>query len=342
MNLLVTGGCGFIGSAFIRYVLRHTAKTRVMKLVNLDALTYAGNRANVAEVEKSPRYTFAYGDIGDHALVTRLLAQHAIDAVVHFAAESHVDHSIHSPEPFYQTNVLGTLRLMNCARLYWQDLPADRKAEFRFIHISTDEVFGSLGPNDAPFTEQTRFAPNSPYAASKAASDYIARCYYQTFGFPVIVTNCSNNYGPHQFPEKLIPRIITEALKGNPLTVHGDGQQVRDWIHVNDHCEAIMRVLAAGHPGESYNIGGNWEATNRVVIGSICDLLDQMHPRSDGASYASQVVHVADRPGNDRRYSMDCAKMLRELWWSPKIRFADGLSDPVHFYLGKHLAEAHP
>jgi len=332
MNLLVTGGCGFIGSNFIRQRLAETDPV-LHRLVNLDALTYAGNPANLADLAGDPRYVFAHGDIGESALVARLLATHAIDAIVNFAAESHVDRSIDSPEPFIQTNVLGTLRLLNEARLHWSRLPDQKKNTFRFLHVSTDEVYGSLAPGAPAFTEEHNFEPNSPYAASKAASDHLVRAYQHTYGLPTLTTNCSNNYGPYHFPEKLIPLIILNALDGKNLPVYGDGQQVRDWLYVEDHAAAIWRVLQQGRVGETYNIGGLNEQPNLAIVQKICALLDQKSPRADGQRYANQVTHVADRPGHDRRYAIDCAKIRRELGWSPRESFATGIEKTVDWYL---------
>ncbi len=332
MNLLVTGGCGFIGSNFIRQRLAETDPV-LHRLVNLDALTYAGNPANLADLAGDPRYVFAHGDIGESALVARLLATHAIDAIVNFAAESHVDRSIDSPEPFIQTNVLGTLRLLNEARLHWSRLPDQKKNTFRFLHVSTDEVYGSLAPGAPAFTEEHNFEPNSPYAASKAASDHLVRAYQHTYGLPTLTTNCSNNYGPYHFPEKLIPLIILNALDGKNLPVYGDGQQVRDWLYVEDHAAAIWRVLQQGRVGETYNIGGLNEQPNLAIVQKICALLDQKSPRADGQRYANQVTHVADRPGHDRRYAIDCAKIKRELGWSPRESFATGIEKTVDWYL---------
>jgi dTDP-glucose 4,6-dehydratase len=332
MNLLVTGGCGFIGSNFVRQRLLEKGSP-VTKLVNLDALTYAGNPANLADLAGDPRYVFAHGSIGDPELVSRLLAEHAIDAVVNFAAESHVDRSIDSPEPFIQTNVVGTLRLLNACRLHWAKLPEARKSAFRFLHVSTDEVYGTLGPKDPAFTEETPFAPNSPYAASKAASDHLVRAYQHTYKFPTLTTNCSNNYGPYHFPEKLIPLIILNAIEGKPLPVYGDGMQVRDWLYVEDHAAAIWLVLQRGRIGETYNIGGLNEQPNIEIVRQVCALLDRKLPRSDGKSYVAQVTYVADRPGHDRRYAIDCTKIQRELGWSPKESFATGIAKTVDWYL---------
>jgi dTDP-glucose 4,6-dehydratase len=332
MNLLVTGGAGFIGSNFIRQRLTEQG-SRLAELVNLDALTYAGNPANLADLAHDPRYVFALGDIGDAALVARLLAEHQIDAVVNFAAESHVDRSIDSPEPFVQTNVVGTLRLLNASRLYWSKLPAPRKSAFRFLHVSTDEVYGTLAPDDPAFTEETPFAPNSPYAASKAASDHLVRAYQHTYGFPTLTTNCSNNYGPYHFPEKLIPLMILNALEGKPLPVYGDGMQIRDWLYVEDHAAAIWLVLQKGRVGETYNIGGLNEQPNIAIVKTICALLDRKAPRADGQPYAQQITYVADRPGHDRRYAINCAKLQRELGWSPRESFATGIEKTVDWYL---------
>jgi dTDP-glucose 4,6-dehydratase len=332
MNLLVTGGCGFIGSNFIRQ--RLTEKSSVLhKLVNLDALTYAGNPANLADLAGDPRYVFAHGSIGDDALVAKLLAEHAIDAIVNFAAESHVDRSIDSPEPFIQTNVVGTLRLLNQARLHWSKLPDMKKNTFRFLHVSTDEVYGSLAPGAPAFTEQHNFEPNSPYAASKAASDHLVRAYQHTYGLPTLTTNCSNNYGPYHFPEKLIPLIILNALEQKNLPVYGDGMQVRDWLYVEDHAAAIWLVLQQGRTGETYNIGGLNEQPNIAIVKKICELLDRKSPRADGQAYANQIKHVADRPGHDRRYAINCDKLQKELGWAPKENFATGIEKTVDWYL---------
>jgi dTDP-glucose 4,6-dehydratase len=332
MNILVTGGCGFIGSNFIRQRLTE-AGSPLQKLVNLDLLTYAGNPANLADLAADPRYVFQKGDIGDEELVSKLLADHQIDAVLNFAAESHVDRSIDSPEPFVQTNVTGTLRLLNASRHYWKSLPDERRAAFRFLHVSTDEVYGTLAPNDPAFSETTPFAPNSPYAASKAASDHLVRAFHHTFGFPTLTTNCSNNYGPYHFPEKLIPLMILNALDGKPLPVYGDGQQIRDWLYVEDHAAAIWLVLRNGRLGETYNVGGLNERANLDVVNTLCALLDAKSPRPDGASYSAQITYVADRPGHDRRYAIDCAKIQSELGWSPRESFETGLAKTVDWYL---------
>jgi dTDP-glucose 4,6-dehydratase len=332
MNLLVTGGCGFIGSNFIRQRLTESDPL-LTKLVNLDQLTYAGNPSNLADLAGDTRYFFVQGDIGDPVLVSRLLAEHAIDAVVNFAAESHVDRSIDSPEPFIQTNVVGTLRLLNAARLYWSKLPEPRKNAFRLLHVSTDEVYGTLAPGDPAFTEETPFAPNSPYAASKAASDHLVRAYHHTYGLPVLTTNCSNNYGPYHFPEKLIPLVILNALEGKSLPVYGDGQQIRDWLYVEDHAAAIWLVLRQGRVGETYNIGGLSEKPNIEIVRTICTLLDRKSPRSDSQSYAVQITYVTDRPGHDRRYAINCTKLQRELGWNPRESFSTGLEKTVDWYL---------
>jgi dTDP-glucose 4,6-dehydratase len=332
MNLLVTGGCGFIGSNFVRQRLAETGSPP-RKLVNLDLLTYAGNPANLADLAGDPRYVFVRGDIGETTLVSRLLTEQAIDAVVNFAAESHVDRSIDSPEPFVQTNVVGTLRLLNCARQYWLKLPEPRRSAFRFLHVSTDEVYGTLAPGDPPFVETTRYEPNSPYAASKAASDHFVRAFHHTYGLPVLTTNCSNNYGPYQFPEKMIPLMILNCLEGKPLPVYGDGQQVRDWLYVEDHCAAIWLVLQRGLVDETYNIGGLCEKPNLEVVRGICRLLDEKAPRPDGKSHDSLISFVQDRPGHDRRYAIDCAKIQRELGWTPRESFATGFTKTVDWYL---------
>ena len=332
MNLLVTGGCGFIGSNFIRQRLTE-AGSPLKKLVNVDALTYAGNPANLADLAKDPRYVFAHGDIADTALISRLLAENQIDAVVNFAAESHVDRSIDSPEPFVQTNVVGTLRLLNATRLYWAKLTEPKKSAFRFLHVSTDEVYGTLSLTDPAFTEDTPFAPNSPYAASKAASDHLVRAYQHTYKLPTLTTNCSNNYGPFHFPEKLIPLVILNALECKPLPVYGDGMQIRDWLFVEDHAAAIWLVLQKGRTGETYNIGGLNEKPNIEIVKTICALLDQKSPRADGKAYASQITYVTDRPGHDRRYAIDCTKLQSELGWKPRENFTTGIAKTVEWYL---------
>ena len=329
-TLLVTGGAGFIGSNFVRHLLAADADTRV---VNLDLLTYAGNRTTLADVEADGRHTFVHGDISDAKLLAHLFADHRIDAVVHFAAESHVDRSIDAPEAFLLTNVLGTFRLLDAARRHWKDLPAERAAAFRFLHVSTDEVYGSLRMEDPAFSETTPFAPNSPYAASKAGSDHFARAYFHTYGLPVVTTNCSNNYGPYQFPEKLIPLMILNALDGKPLPIYGDGGNVRDWLFVGDHCAAVARVLAAGRPGETYNVGGNHERTNLQIVDTLCAALDRLSPRADGRSYIEQRTFVADRPGHDRRYAINSAKLQAELGWTPAETFESGIDRTIRWYL---------
>ena len=331
MRLLVTGGAGFIGSNFVLQQLAE--RSDVERVVNLDLLTYAGNLANLGAVEKDERHVFVEGDIGDSELIAKLLAEHAIDAVLNFAAESHVDRSIDGPEAFVQTNVVGTLRLLQTTRAYWNTLPADKKSAFRFLHVSTDEVYGSLRPQDPAFTEETPFAPNSPYAASKAGSDHLVRAFHHTYGLPVLTTNCSNNYGPLQFPEKLIPLMIQNALEGRALPIYGDGLNVRDWLYVRDHTTAIRLVLDRGQVGETYNVGGLNEQPNIAVVDTLCALLDELRPRADGTSYTTLKTFVADRPGHDRRYAIDCAKITRELGWQPAESFATGLRKTVEWYL---------
>lgn len=332
MNLLVTGGCGFIGSNFIRQRLTEGASP-LRRLVNLDLLTYAGNPANLTDLTHDPRYRFVQGDIGDESLVARVLAEHQIDAVVNFAAESHVDRSIDSPEPFFQTNVVGTLRLLNATRRHWASLTAEARKAFRLLHVSTDEVYGSLEPSEAAWDETQPYEPNSPYSASKAASDHLVRAFHHTYGLPVVTTNCSNNYGPYHFPEKLIPLMILNALEGKPLPVYGDGQQIRDWLYVEDHASAIWLALRGGRVGETYNVGGLNERPNLEIVRRICALLDQKSPRADGRSYAEQITFVADRPGHDRRYAIDSTKIRRELGWAPQENFDSGIVKTVDWYL---------
>ena len=327
--ILVTGGCGFIGSAFILEWLA----TQNEPVVNLDLLTYAGRLANLRSVEQHPGYHFSHGDIADTTLVSQLLAQHKPRAVVHFAAESHVDRSIAGPLAFAQTNVVGTLRLLEAVLAYWQALPADQAAAFRFLDVSTDEVFGSLGPQDPPFSETNRYEPNSPYSASKAAADHMVRAWHHTYGLPTLTTHCSNNYGPRQFPEKLIPLIIHNALRGKPLPVYGDGQQIRDWLFVNDHCSAIRAVLAGGQPGETYNVGGRSERANLDVVNTICRTLDELRPRAGGTPHAALITHVADRPGHDRRYAIDDSKIATQLGWQPAVGFDQGMRQTIQWYL---------
>jgi len=325
---LVTGGAGFIGGNFVL-----DAVERGVRVVNLDALTYAGNRDTLASLDGNPGHMFVEGDIGDRDLVARLLAEHRPDAVVNFAAESHVDRSIDGPAAFVQTNVVGTLALLEAARDYWKSLDEARRAAFRFLHVSTDEVYGSLGET-GKFTETTPYAPNSPYSASKAASDHLVRAFHHTYGLPVLTTNCSNNYGPYQFPEKLIPLIIARALAGEPLPVYGDGRNVRDWLYVGDHCSAIRAVLERGRVGETYNVGGDAERQNIEVVNVICNLLDERRPRADGKPRNSQVTFVADRPGHDRRYAIDAGKLKGELGWAPSVTFEEGIARTVDWYLG--------
>jgi dTDP-glucose 4,6-dehydratase len=328
-SLLLTGGAGFIGSNFVRSWFEAGGGA----LVNLDKLTYAGNPRNLEGLPAGAQHTFVHGDIADRDLVARLLEEHDVSAIVNFAAESHVDRSIHGPEDFIQTNIVGTFRLLECARAYWSGLPVTRKQSFRFLHVSTDEVYGSLGPTDAPFTELNRYEPNSPYSASKAASDHLVRAYHHTYGLPVVTTNCSNNYGPYHFPEKLIPLCIHNALAGKPLPIYGDGQQVRDWLYVTDHCSAIRRVLEAGRVGEVYNVGGWNEKPNLEVVRTLCAVLDRESPRADGKSYAEQITFVKDRPGHDRRYAIDARKLERDLGWRPAETFETGIVKTVRWYL---------
>jgi dTDP-glucose 4,6-dehydratase len=327
--ILVTGGAGFIGANFVLDWVARVGEP----VVNLDRLTYAGNLENLASLKGDARHLFVQGDIGDAALVAKLLAEHLPRAVVNFAAESHVDRSIHGPEDFIQTNIVGTFRLLENVRHYWAGLEGHAKADFRFLHVSTDEVYGSLAPTEAAFAESRRYEPNSPYSASKAASDHLVRAWHHTYGLPVLTTNCSNNYGPYHFPEKLIPLMIVNALAGKPLPVYGDGQQVRDWLYVKDHCSAIARVLEAGRPGEVYNIGGWNEKPNLDIVHMVCALLDELRPRTDGQSYRSQITHVADRPGHDRRYAIDARKIEQELGWKPAETFETGIRKTVQWYL---------
>ncbi len=329
MTILVTGGAGFIGSNFVLDWLARSDEP----VIDLDRLTYAGNLENLRSLAGDPRHIFVRGDIGDFDLVATLLAEHRPRAIINFAAESHVDRSIHGPEDFIQTNIVGTYRLLEAARGYWNALPEADKAAFRFLHVSTDEVYGSLGPDDPPFSENNRYEPNSPYSASKAASDHLVRAWHHTYGLPVLTTNCSNNYGPYQFPEKLIPLMIVNALAGKPLPVYGDGLNVRDWLYVKDHCAAIRAVLARGRVGETYNIGGWNEKTNLEIVRIVCRLLDERRPRPDGASHASLITFVKDRPGHDRRYAIDATKIARELGWRPAETFETGIEKTVAWYL---------
>ena len=329
MTILITGGAGFIGSNFVLDWLARSDET----VINLDKLTYAGNLENLATLRGDARHVFVQGDIGDFDLVSRLLLEHQPRAVLNFAAESHVDRSIHGPGEFIQTNIVGTFSLLEAVRASWGGLPGDRKAAFRFLHVSTDEVYGSLGKGDPAFTEQNRYEPNSPYSASKAASDHLVRAYHHTYGLPVLTTNCSNNYGPYHFPEKLIPLCIHNALAGKPLPIYGDGQQIRDWLYVKDHCSAIRRVLEAGEVGEVYNVGGWNEKPNLDVVRTLCAILDEMQPRVDGLPYSSQISFVADRPGHDRRYAIDATRLERELGWKPAETFETGIRKTVRWYL---------
>ena len=327
--ILVTGGAGFIGANFILDWLSASDEP----VLNLDKLTYAGNLENLAALQGDPRYAFVQGDIGDQALVDRLLAQHRPRAIVNFAAESHVDRSIHGPGEFIQTNIVGTFSLLESVRAYCATLDDAGRAAFRFLHVSTDEVYGSLEKDAPAFSETNRYEPNSPYSASKAASDHLVRAYHHTYGLPVVTTNCSNNYGPWQFPEKLIPLMIANALAGKPLPIYGDGQQIRDWLYVSDHCVAIRRVLEAGRLGETYNIGGWNEKPNLDIVHAICDLLGELRPRADGKSYREQITYVTDRPGHDRRYAIDATKIERELGWRPAETFETGIRKTVQWYL---------
>jgi dTDP-glucose 4,6-dehydratase len=328
MHILITGGAGFIGSALIRHLLNHTEH----QVLNLDKLTYAGNLESLANVAANPRYRFVQADIADSTAVSKALAEFQPDAVMHLAAESHVDRSIDGPAAFIQTNIVGTYALLEATRSYWMQLEPVRKAAFRFHHISTDEVYGDLHGVDDLFTENTPYAPSSPYSASKAASDHLVRAWQRTYGLPVLLTNCSNNYGPYHFPEKLIPLVILNALDGKPLPVYGNGQQVRDWLYVEDHARALLKVVSEGKVGETYNIGGHNEQKNLHVVESICALLDELAPRQNG-SYKEQISFVSDRPGHDLRYAIDASKIERELGWKPEETFASGLRKTVHWYL---------
>ncbi|QDL54557.1 dTDP-glucose 4,6-dehydratase [Rhodoferax aquaticus] len=327
--ILVTGGAGFIGSNFVLDWFVGSTEP----VVNLDKLTYAGNLQNLAALEGNPNHHFVQGDFGDAALVAQLLAQYQPRAVVNFAAESHVDRSIHGPADFIHTNIVGTFNLLECVRSYWGAMDATAKEAFRFLHVSTDEVYGSLAKDDPAFTEQHRYEPNSPYSASKAASDHLVRAYHHTYGLPVLTTNCSNNYGPFHFPEKLIPLMIVNAQAGKPLPVYGDGQQIRDWLYVKDHCSAIRRVLQAGTVGEVYNVGGWNEKPNLEIVHTVCALLDELKPRADGKPYQEQITYVTDRPGHDRRYAIDARKLEQELGWKPAETFETGIRKTVQWYL---------
>lgn len=328
-TILVTGGAGFIGANFVQTWV----KQELGAVVNIDKLTYAGNLDNLLSVEHSPHHIFVHGDIGDQHLLAKLLTEHKPCAVVNFAAESHVDRSINGPEEFIRTNVVGTFHLLEAVRAYWDDMSADNKQSFRFLQISTDEVYGSLGKDDPAFTETTAYAPNSPYSASKAASDHLVRAYHHTYGLPTLITNCSNNYGPYQFPEKLIPLVIHNALADKPLPIYGNGLQVRDWLYVEDHCAAICRVLEVGKVGEVYNIGGWNEKTNMEVVRTLCKILDKKKPRADGRSYIDQITHVTDRLGHDQRYAIDATKISKELGWKPVETFETGIEKTVNWYL---------
>ena len=328
-SIIVTGGAGFIGANFIQQWIA----TESAAVVNLDKLTYAGNLASLQPVESNPKYVFAQADIGDFDAVSALLSQWQPVAVVNFAAESHVDRSIHGPGAFVQTNMVGTFQMLEAVRGYWTPLHVEARSRFRFLHVSTDEVYGSLQAGDAPFTEQTPYAPNSPYSASKAGSDHLVRAYHHTYGLPTITTNCSNNYGPYQFPEKLIPLIILNALAGKPLPVYGDGMNLRDWLYVGDHCAAIRLALAKGRPGETYNVGGNNERTNLDVVRTICRILDELRPAGNATPYESLMTFVADRPGHDRRYAIDASKSSAELGWTPVETFESGIRKTVRWYL---------
>ncbi|MDP2904646.1 MAG: dTDP-glucose 4,6-dehydratase [Methylovulum sp.] len=327
--ILVTGGAGFIGANFVIDWLAESDAP----VINLDCLTYAGNMENLASLQNNGRHIFVKGSIGDCALLVGLLEKHQPCAIVNFAAESHVDRSIHAPEDFIQTNIVGTFRLLEAARGYWNTLSADDKNAFRFLHVSTDEVYGSLKKDDPAFREDNRYEPNSPYSASKAASDHLVRAYHHTYGLPVLTTNCSNNYGPYQFPEKLIPLLIANALADKALPVYGDGQQIRDWLYVGDHCTGIRRILAAGRIGETYNIGGWNEMANLDIVHTVCALLDEARPRADGKPYREQITFVTDRPGHDRRYAIDAGKIEQELGWKPAETFATGINKTIQWYL---------
>jgi dTDP-glucose 4,6-dehydratase len=329
MSIIVTGGAGFIGSNFVLDWFQQSNEP----VVTLDKLTYAGNPENLASLKGNATHKLVQGDIGDFELVSRLLAEHKPRAVLNFAAESHVDRSIHGPGEFIQTNIVGTFHLLEAVRAYWNGLPEDERAAFRFLHVSTDEVYGSLEKDDPAFSETNRYEPNSPYSASKAASDHLVRAYHHTYGLPVLTTNCSNNYGPYHFPEKLIPLVIHNALAGKPLPIYGDGQQIRDWLYVKDHCSAIRRVLADGQLGETYNVGGWNEKANLDVVHTLCALLDELSPRADGQPYKNQITFVKDRPGHDQRYAIDASRLERELGWKPAETFETGIRKTVEWYL---------
>ena len=327
--ILVTGGAGFIGANFVLDWFSQSEEP----IVNLDVLTYAGNLQNLESLKGDSRHIFVHGDILDRELVSALFKQYRPRAVVHFAAESHVDRSIFGPDAFFRTTVMGTVNLLNCAKAFYDTLEDTEKDRFRFLHVSTDEVYGSLTFDEAPFTEETPYRPNSPYSASKAASDHAVRSWFHTYGFPVLTTNCSNNYGPYQFPEKLISLVINNALSGLPLPIYGDGKNIRDWLYVKDHCEAIRLVLAKGRVGETYNIGGHNERDNLTIVKTVCAILDELRPRKDGQSYVTQITFVKDRPGHDRRYAIDPTKLVKELGWKPKENFETGIRKTVQWYL---------
>lgn len=328
-TIIVTGGAGFIGSNFVLEYI----KAGLGQVINLDKLTYAGNLENLAEIQNNPSHIFVHGDIGDRTLVAKLLQEYQPKAIVNFAAESHVDRSISGPDDFIQTNVVGTFHLLEEVRAYWNALNGNERTSFRFLHISTDEVYGTLSATDPAFTETTPYAPNSPYSASKAASDHLVRAYHHTYGMPTLTTNCSNNYGPYHFPEKLIPLCLLNALNGKSLPIYGDGQQIRDWLYVTDHCTAIRRVLEAGKVGETYNVGGWNEKANLDVVNILCDILNKLQPRADGKPYQQQITYVKDRPGHDRRYAIDASKIERELGWKPNETFESGIRKTVVWYL---------
>ena len=329
MTILVSGGAGFIGGNFVLDWLERHDET----VVNLDKLTYAGNLDTLKGLKGNNRHVFVHGDIGDRELVRDLLSMHRPRAVINFAAESHVDRSIHGPGDFIQTNIVGTFNLLEAVRGHWDGLPEDEKQAFRLLHVSTDEVYGTLSKDDAPFNELNRYEPNSPYSASKAASDHLVRAWHHTYGLPVLTTNCSNNYGPYHFPEKLIPLVILNALSGKSLPIYGDGQQIRDWLYVRDHCSAIRRVLEAGKLGETYNVGGWNEKPNLDVVHTICAILDELRPKADGGNYSDQITFVKDRPGHDRRYAIDARKLERELGWKPQETFETGIRKTIEWYL---------
>src|SRR3990172_233099 len=336
-NVLVTGGAGFIGSNFVHYLLKTRPEVRI---VNLDALTYAGSRENLKELPDPSRHTFVHGDICDRELVGELLHAHRVDTLVHFAAETHVDRSILNPEPFLRTNIQGTYTLLEAARQYWLVEKALPREEVRFHHVSTDEVFGTLQPGDPPFSESTNYAPRNPYSASKAASDHLVRAYFHTYGLPVTISNCSNNYGPYQFPEKMIPLMVLNAVEGKPLPIYGDGKNVRDWLYVDDHCSAVWAILAGGRVGETYNIGGECEKQNREIVDGICEVMEGVRPSKDnpalhGKPYRDLITFVKDRPGHDRRYAINCDKIKQELGWAQKYTFENGLRNTIHWYLHK-------